>query len=204
MYLLKLVSLFTFFFLYTLNANAQLVKIYKTFEDYQKGIGEEYDDYKGFYHIFGSTTLKLIKDDEIHQVACKDIWGFKYEFSTFRIDKKYSSPAKVVTIGNLIYYENGIGHLEMIRDGSNFSEVTIGYLAYFSKDINSEMVALPHSLVSKTHKIWKNFKKENPEHSILYKCINKNYSIIHVRKCTTEYFNSYSKNKPFKFNSKFK
>lgn len=127
------------------------------------------------------------KDQKKVKIHCKDIWGFSYKDALFRIDKNYSQPARVASSGKIIYYENGIAHLEMIRDNKEEGSFSIGYFCYVSKNLESELIPMPGSLISDARKKINKFKEENPEYKELFNCIEKNYNYLNVRPCITEF-----------------
>src|SRR5690606_19129909 len=115
------------------------------------------------------------------------MWGFNYGDALFRIDKKHSQPTRVMNAGKIIYYENGIAHLSMIRDNSQSGSFSIGYYCYVSKNINSEMIPMPVRLISDARKRIKEFTEENPEYKNLFDCIEKNYNYFNVRPCVVAF-----------------
>jgi len=179
-------TLILFLILMSLFSNAQ-VTVFRTFEDFQNEEGEMYDDYHSYLHKMGAVTLKFINDKNKVKIHCDDMWGFIYKDVLFRIDKRTSQPTRVINSGKIIYYENGIAHLGMIRDNTTKGSFSIGYYCYLSKDINSEMVPFPTTLISDARKKINNFKLDNPEYNELFDCIEKNYNYQNVRICTVKF-----------------
>jgi hypothetical protein len=167
-------------------ADAQIT-VYRTYEDFKNKNGEKYDDYHGYSHSMGRVKLTFKKDGKKIKIHCRDMWGFSYKDAFFRIDKKYNQPTRVISIGKIIYYENGIAHLSMIRNNTKSGEFSIGYYCYVSKNINSELIPMPGLLISDARKKIKKFKEENPEYKELFDCIEKNYNYLNVRPCVTEF-----------------
>lgn len=172
--------------LMTFITNAQIT-VYRTYEDFQNKNGEEYEDYLGYSHSMGKVKLFFIKDKKEIKTHCKDIWGFIYKDAFFRIDKNYNQPARVISAGKIVYYENGIAHLSMIRDNSESGEFSIGYYCYVSKSIDSELIPMPGALVTDARKKIKSFKEENPQYVELFDCIEKDYNYLKVRPCIAEF-----------------
>lgn len=173
------------FILVTFVGNAQ-VTVYKSYEDFQNKKGENYDDYHGFMHSAGNVKLTFKKEGKKNKIHCKEMWGFQYNEALFRIDNN-NQPARVISVGKIIYYENGIAHLSMIRDNKESGDFSIGYYCYVSKNINSELIPMPASLISDARKKIKKFKAENSEYKELFDCIENNYSYYNVRPCVEEF-----------------
>jgi hypothetical protein len=167
-------------------ASAQLT-IYRTFEDYQHEKGEVYDDYVGYSHVI-KVKLKLIKDGEEVTVSCKGVWGFKYKEGLFRVHEKLSQPARVMSVGNIVYYENGAAHLGMLRDNTNKGYYDVGYNCYFSTSMSDDLVPMPRdSGISDASKQIKKFKKLHPEYADLFECIGKSYMYTNVSPCVKSF-----------------
>ena len=177
---------FLFTFLISLAAHAEVV-IYKTYQVYKDDKGEKYDDYHGFQHTKGNVILSFLKDDKKTKIACKDMWGFKYNDILFRTDVKNNQPVRVVVVGKICYYENGIAHLGMIRDKKDEGSFTIGNFCYLSKDLNSELLPMPKAMIMESKKEVNKFKAGNPQYKELFDCIEKNYTYQHVRTCVDEF-----------------
>ncbi|MCC6700766.1 MAG: hypothetical protein IT221_04535 [Fluviicola sp.] len=183
---IKLILVLSILF-FTHNSHAQF-KVYRTFEDAQNDIGEEYDDYSGYFHAMGSVRLKLLKDSIETTVECKNIWGFTYKGAIFRVEKKYSQPAIILSNNNIVYYENGLAHLHMLKFNSNNAEVNVGQACYISTDINSEMIAVPILYRRDVMKRFKKFIKNNPEYKPLGDCILiKVRTLTIIRSCIEEF-----------------
>jgi hypothetical protein len=173
------------FLVISIFANAQ-IEIYRTYEDYQKKNGEKFDEYVGYFHSMGNVKLTFKKNGEKTKIFCKDMWGFLYKDVLFRVDN-FNQPTCVMSTGKIIYYENGIAHLEMIRDNKETGDFTIGYYCYVSKNLNSDIIPMPSSLISDAYKKIRIFKEENPQYSRLFDCIEKDYNFYKVRACVAEY-----------------
>lgn len=94
---LKLILILSIHLL-TYHAYAQ-VAVYRSFEDFQNGNGEMYEDYIGYSHFKRGVKLLLKKDGKTIKIHCKEIWGLTYKDALFRIDKKYNQPTRVLSIG---------------------------------------------------------------------------------------------------------
>ncbi|GDX47328.1 hypothetical protein LBMAG25_01460 [Bacteroidota bacterium] len=106
----------------------------------------------------------------------------------FRIDKKYNQPTRVISTGKIIYYENGIANLSMLRDNSEIGAFKIGYYCYISKSIDSELIPMPQGQFnSDLRKKVTKFKEENPEYKELFDCIDNNYNYLSVRSCVVKF-----------------
>ena len=189
---LKLIILITFI-LSSIFSNAQ-VTVYRTFDEYKNGKGQEFDNLKNYKQIDAKIRLVLSKNNIESAIICKDIWGFMYKNSLFRVDKDNSgySLAMVVATGKLVYYENGLAHLRMLYHETNSSSYDSfdGYAAYISKDLNSFMVPIEKASVYTHHikvkKGIKKFKKEYPQFNDFFDCL-RNYNIETVRRCIAKF-----------------
>ena len=117
---------------------------------------------------------------------CNTYWGFTYNDQLFRVDK-LSQPVRVIINGKIIYYENGYANLCMIRDNTTNALFDIGYYCYVSKDLNSDIVPFPSTIMSDAYGQIKTFKTENPKYKTLFSCIEKNYKYENVRACVESY-----------------
>lgn len=164
------------------------IEVYRTFEDYQNGVSEKFDTYRGAGHSSGRVFLMFYNEMEKKKknVKCKEMWGFKYNGALFRNEIFVGQPARVIIAGDIIYYENGIAHLDMIRYNKNEGEFSLGAYCYLSKDLNSKMIAL--SITDENHeKSFAEFKEQFPEFEDIYECMGKDYSPRVVATCVAEY-----------------
>lgn len=178
-----LILLFTTL-LFFLNANSQIV-IFQTYEDYKNGVGEKYDSYRGYTSVLNNLKLNLVKDNKNVNVSCENMWGLTYNDVVFRIDNS-SKPyqiARLIFNGKICYYENGYAHLEMIRDNKTTGDFSIGNLNSLSKDINSEICALPFNMAIELKRKYNAFKEEYPEYKSIFECIGKDFSQKNVLSC---------------------
>lgn len=160
--------------------------IYKTYEDYLAKKGEAFDEYEKCVSVFAKCTLYLKRDGKTYKKACSSFWGFTYNDQLFRVDK-LSQPARVIINGKIVYYENGYANLCMIRDNTANAYFDIGYYCYVSKDLTSEIVPFPGSMVSDAYAKIKAFKADNPKYKTLFSCIEKNYKYENVRTCVESF-----------------
>ncbi|UTW66905.1 hypothetical protein KFE94_01970 [bacterium SCSIO 12643] len=187
----KLLISITLFFalsIFTVSANT-VITVYKTYEDYQNKIGEKYDKYDGYIHSLGKVKLYLYKNGVKTKVKCADIWGFTYNTELFRIYKKDAQPVRVINNGSIIYYENGVAHLEMLATNSKSAELYVGYYCFLSKGINTPIIPMPGvwTITGYAKKQVKKFRKEYPEYSDLFDCIDENYRYTKMRVCVQIY-----------------
>lgn len=178
----QIITIFFLAFLFLPSSTYAGITIYETYEDYQADKGEKYDSYHNHLTIAGSVRLILKKGGKKMKVNCKNIWGFKYDDALFRVDSKFNQPTKVVHEGDLIYYENGLAHLDMIKQKTEFVALQVGYFSYFSKDINSELVPVP-AQGQNGGKRWKKFKGENGKFRKLFNCVDESPIYYSIREC---------------------
>lgn len=158
------------------------ITVFKTYEDFLSDKGETYEEYKNHIAVMGSVKLILMKDRKKKTINCKDIWGFRMDDMLFRVHKKFKQPAKVMYEGSVVYYENGLAHLEMIKQDREFINITTGYAVYFSKDLSSELVPMPSSGQT-GGKGYKKFKNENPKLQSFFKCVDQAPVFYSIREC---------------------
>ena len=147
--------------------NAQ-VEVYKTYSDYQNNISAKYADFlKNKIAHVGQDLIFLDDKGEKVKINSTEIWGFKYKNTIFRfyLNDAYYPMAAVVNIGKLVYYENGIAYMEMLKknkDKGSYDFIVDGNSWYFSKDLNSE--------IEKANKLEYSSTKY-PEYKELYDCL---------------------------------
>ena len=184
---MKKFTLIVILILISFYVNGQ-VTVYRTYEDFKNKNGEIYDHYVGYSYFGKNVTIRLKNKNKKVRIRCKDMWGFVYKDALFRIDKRTNQPTRLISLGKIAYYENGVAHLSMLRDKSKEGSVTRGYFSYVSKDLSSKMVPMPKQLLSDARKKIKKFKKNHPEYKSLFECIGKRYSnYFMVRQCIDEF-----------------
>ncbi|MCB0706260.1 MAG: hypothetical protein KDC34_13160 [Saprospiraceae bacterium] len=177
-------SLIFFVFLSTSISAQSEVYVYETFADFQNDHGTAYDEFLSFSNALAHVTLKFKKSGVKYRIKCADIWGYSYKGVLFRVDQKLEQPTRVICSNDdLVYYENGLAHMDMLRTNSPSGSFAIGYSCYFSKTINSQMFPVHNSPVSVVSKRYKDFMYENPKLKPLESCIGNIYSYTHVRGC---------------------
>ncbi|MCL6265979.1 hypothetical protein [Flagellimonas myxillae] len=170
------------------------VLVYNTYQDFLNQTPVQYDGLDN-YRAFGEAmSLKVIKNGETERIRCKDFWGFVYKDALFRVD--HNSPgsmiARLMSDGKLYYYENGIPHIDMLLKDSDSASylASMGYTAYISTELDSEMIPLTSgtNLIDRKRakKKRKRFRKENTEHEELFNCI-RNTAIETLRRCISKY-----------------
>lgn len=192
--------LLSFFILFSASLQAQKTKkptekkltgYYRTYEDYLNKNLVVKDEISGRQHYFA--VFK--KAGEKEKVKYSEIWGFLYKGELFRIDKHFENrqvATRVIEVGNIVYYENGWAHLQMLENNTNEGEYSAGYMAYISNDLNSEMTPLPVTR-GDAKSMYKKFMEKNPQHAKLYDCIDKSRTMDVMRQCTEEYNRTDSK-----------
>ena len=138
------------------------VYLYRTFEEYEQDMGEEFDDHLECKH--GTLKVKLIlrKNGRDTLVDVREHWGFRFRQHLFRIDQgvgKY--PIHVASAGKVIYYEWGPPILEEINGNSSYSFPPDANFAYISKNLNSQIHIFPD----------KRLNKKYPEYQELFECM---------------------------------
>ena len=149
-------------------------------------IGEPVGEFVDLYPVFGQWTLFFLKDSVERKVKCKDIWGFTYKGILFRITDEGPIPVRLMTEGEVCYYENGVAHLKMQRDNVELAEYEIGQSAYLSKDIKSPIVPARFK-DGDARSISGRFREEHPELERLCTCIGASEDMDRTRQCVVDF-----------------
>jgi len=207
---MKIQLLSIFFLLISLNAFAQdELKVFESFEDYQNDTGISYTgniSYWGFLNLFDNRRITFKKgknrEETIH-VDCYDNWGFSLNQVLFQMvasPKVKSHPMCVIAQDDLVYFENGIGHLKAMESQKKMGKYIgqfptggeWGVAAAVSPGLNYELISLKRSDISNM-RLLKRFREANPQYSEFFECIKWNSSLKKIRAC---YFNFFSKSTP--------
>jgi hypothetical protein len=156
--------------------------VFTTYENYVNKIGESYDKMVNYY---GTVKMKITvsKNNKENTIECKKIWGFLYNGHLFRSEERTGQIGELIVKGKICYYENGIAHLEMIRNNTNHENFTLGYHCYISKDLSSKLVPFTSSdhPDADADKQLKKFKKANVEYADFFKALANDHSYQNVR-----------------------
>jgi len=175
-----------FFLIISISLQSQII-VYRTFEDFQDDKGEMYDSYLRNTQALGKIILIFKKGRKKIRIRCRDIWGFTYDDAFFRIDTKQDLPTRVLSIGKIVYYENGFAHLGILKHNIHTGWYGKGYAGYFSEDINSEMVPVPSQPMSAAKRAIRKFKEKHPEYSELFECLGKDFSQENLHPCLEKF-----------------
>lgn len=149
-------------------------------------IGEPVGEFVDLYPIMGAWTLIFEKDGAKRKVKCKDIWGFTYKGVLFRISDEGPIPVRLMTEGEVCYYENGFAHLYMQRDNSELAGFEVGYSAYLSKDIKGPIV--PALFTSEDERsVSAKFREQYPSLEPLFTCIGGTDDMANTRQCVVDF-----------------
>lgn len=149
-------------------------------------IGEAVGDFVDLYPNMGAWTLLFKKDGVERKVKCKDIWGFNYKGVLFRINSEGPIPVRLMTEGEVCYYENGFAHLKMQRDDSEWAGFELGHGSYLSRNIKGPIV--PAQFKEGDGKSMSGiFRKEYSELEPLFSCIGTGAEMDHTRQCVVDF-----------------
>lgn len=158
------------------------VIVFRTYEDFKNERGEKYDEYNSYLMSMGKVTLSFLRDNNKYKIKCKDIYGFIYKDVLFRIDEFSKQPARLMSHGKIFYYENGLGHLDILKHNKETGLSPSPLSVFFSKSINTPVVA------TGTRKPYNNFKKYHPEYNELFNCIDESrYYVETGRRCVAQF-----------------
>jgi hypothetical protein len=174
---------------------AQSVTTYKTYNDYIREKGIDRGEYKKWKATtFGKVTLILEKEEKKVKVELKDIWGFEYKGELFRVFRGLY-PAMMVDKGEMIFYENGIAHLEMLSENKTIGEFNFGAYSLFSFGLDGELIACPkQKSSSQPYNHFKKYRKTHPQYEGVLSCIEENdFKYRKVQQCIRYYNESLEK-----------
>ena len=149
-------------------------------------IGEPVGEFVDLYPVFGQWTLFFLKDSVERKVKCKDIWGFLYKGVLFRINDEGPIPVRLMTEGEVCYYENGFAHLRMVRDDLEVATYDVGNAAYLSKDLKGAIVPARFK-EDDTRSASGRFRTEYPMLEPLYRCIGESDQMDPIRQCVVDF-----------------
>ena len=184
----KLILFFSFLLISFSISAKDVMGTFNSYDDFINNNMDTMDGYIGFGHAKGAVTLRFIKDSVEKKVKCKEIWGFMLGGRLYRVDQKMGQPAYVLSIGKIIYYENGLSYMDAYKTKKATGVFTIGYLCYFSKNMNSEMIPYD-TKIPEANDRFKEFKKSNTKFAELFKCIGKTDDYSKLRGCVKSFNN---------------
>lgn len=156
--------------------------VYKTYEDYKSNNGEALHEFMGFEWLLGVLRVfykvKRKGKDELWKDVTKS-YGFSIGEQFYRIVK--GKPYRVLMEGKLVYYENGLAHLNMLVGQEDEGLVEQGDWHVVSDNLNSEIIEFPSAKATKTF-------GERAELQALFECVEKlkKRKTEKVRKCVKE------------------
>lgn len=124
--------------------------VYNTYEDYKAKKGEKLFEFIGFdwtlgvLHIYYKVERK--GKDELRKNVT-NVYGFSVGEQFYRVIK--GKPYRVLMEGKLVYYENGLAHLNMLVGGEDEYGVEQGDWHVVSADLNSEVFEFPSNKATK-------------------------------------------------------
>lgn len=151
-----------------------------------KPIGEAVGEYVDLYPAVGQWTLIFEKDGKKRRVKCKDIWGFLYKGVLFRIAEEGPIPVRLMTEGQVCYYENGFAHLRMLHDDIEHATYNVGNAAYLSKDLRGPIVRARFR-EGDTRSPSGRFCIEHPALDHLTRCIAERDEMDTIRQCVVDF-----------------
>ena len=141
-----LLSTFVFF---TASAKEDYsLTIYETHDDYKASKGKSMFEFIGYDWTLGSLHLfyRVKKRDE-GKVKATTIYAFTVGDQLYRVIK--GRPYRVLMQGKIVYYENGIAHLNMLIGDDNESDVELGGWSFISDNLTSEIIEFPSAKADK-------------------------------------------------------
>lgn len=151
--------------------------VYETYEEYASKKGKPMYEFIGFDWTLGILNIyyRITKKEEGRLNATK-IYGFSVGDQFYRVIK--SKPYRVLMEGKIVYYENGLAHLNMLVGGEDEYGVEQGEWHMISADMNSELVEFPSGKATKEF-------GERAELKALFQCVDelKKKKTEKIREC---------------------
>jgi hypothetical protein len=163
------------------------LKVFKTYDDFVNKVGEEYSFHRLFWPTAKGIGLIVERGNEKIKINGKDIWGYSYKDGLFRYDRNHNQPVRVMSIGKIIYYENGQASMEMLRKNKEYSDFRFGYYCYVSKSLATDIIPLDNYVFGDTKSKISAFKKQYAEFKVFFDCLGKRYEYDKVRLCIKEF-----------------
>ena len=122
--------------------------VYETYEDYKAQKGQSLFEFIGFDWTLGILNVYYrVKRKEEGRKNLTKYYGFSVGNQFYRIIK--SKPYRVLMEGKIVYYENGLAHLNMLIGDEDEYDVEQGDWHLISTNLNSEMVEFPSNKAKK-------------------------------------------------------
>lgn len=141
--------------------------VYNTYEDYKAKKGESLYEFIGFDWTLGLLhvyyKVKRKGKDELRKNVT-NLYGFSVGDQFYRIIK--GKPYRVLMEGKIVYYENGLAHLNMLIGDEDEYGVEQGDWHVISDNLNSEIVEFPSAKAKKVF-------GERAELQALFECVEK-------------------------------
>jgi hypothetical protein len=154
--------------------------VYETYADHQAKKGKSLYEFIGYDWTLGSLHLYFrIKKKEESKVKATTIWGFTVGDQLYRVID--GRPYRMLMSGTVVYYENGIAHLNMLIGEENSSEVELGGFSFISQNLTTEIIEFPSAKATKEF-------GEKPELKLLFECVEKmkKTKTEKIRECVKE------------------
>lgn len=124
--------------------------VYDTYESYKAKKGESLYEFIGFDWTLGLLhvyyKVKRKGKDELRKNVT-NLYGFSVGDQFYRIVK--GKPYRVLMEGKLVYYENGLAHLNMLIGDEDEYGVEQGDRHVVSDNLNSEIIEFPSKKAEK-------------------------------------------------------
>ena len=154
--------------------------VYETYGDYKTNKRQAMYEFLGFDWTLGLFNVYYrIKKKEEGRINLTKYYGFSIGDQFYRIVK--SKPYRLLMEGKIMYYENGLAHLNMLIGDEDEAIVEQGDWHVISANMNSEIVEFPSNKASKEF-------GERPELKALFECVDslRKKKTEKVRDCVKE------------------
>lgn len=154
--------------------------VYDTYEDYAAKKGQALYEFIGFDWTLGVLHVYYrIKKKEEGRKNVTNLYGFSVGDQFYRIVN--GKPYRLIMEGKIVYYENGLAHLNMLVGQEDEGLVEQGDWHVISDNLNSEIVEFPSAKATKEF-------GERADLKGLFECVEKlkKRKTEKVRECVKE------------------
>lgn len=139
--------------------------LYETYHEYLNKKGERLYEFIGYDWTMGTLHVYYrVKRRDEGRRKVTDFYGFSVGDQFYRIVN--GRPYRVLMQGMVIYYENGIAHMNMVMGDDEGSEVELGGWSFISDNLTSEIIEFPSAKADKAF-------GEKPALQPLFECMKK-------------------------------
>ncbi|MCW5899555.1 MAG: hypothetical protein KIT10_09825 [Flavobacteriales bacterium] len=162
------------------------VTVYRSPAEMHAKRGEQVGDLLDVIPHLGRPVLLVEQEGSRRRIPCRDLWGFSYKGILFRIEPQGHLPVRLMAHGALCYYENGLAHLRMQRDGTELETFDLGHRSYISRHLEGELVPaiFPEG---DARGAAARFRQAHRQFEPLFQCIGAVDDLDNTRQCVVDF-----------------